>query len=95
MIRALAVRACGSAVSDSPSVSLRVASRPCRSVACEGNKRGTSDALSDIRGGGRGGGGAIKSGAVGQWVTGPASTMDFAELSVHSDLLLMNCKQGK
>ena len=42
--------------------------------------RGRADALSDIRGGD-----VAESGAVGQWVTGPGSAADSAELSSRSD----------
>lgn len=45
--------------------------------------RGRGDALSDIRRGG----GAVETGSVGQWVTGPGSSADSAELSLRSDTL--------
>lgn len=46
-------------------------------------KKGRGDALSDIRGGG-----AVKTGSVGQWVTGLGNTTDSAELSFQSNTLI-------
>lgn len=71
-------------MSDSPSLSLQcseVSGQQSRVAVWRARERkGRGDALSDIRGGG-----AVETGSVGQWVTGPGSTADSAELSLQFD----------
>lgn len=52
----------------------------------QGKKKRRGDALSDTRGGG-----AVKSSSVGQWVSGPGSTTDSAELSLQRHMHAPRC----